>query len=134
MSEPLKVLYVDDEADIRTIVGLALGMDVAMDVVVAESGEDALERIGSGTWLPDIALIDMMMPGMSGMDLLEALRAREDTTSVPILFVTASARSTEIHRYTGAGAIGVISKPFDPVTLARLVRDHYDAHMGRTGG
>jgi CheY-like chemotaxis protein len=97
-----------------------------MEVKTAECGEDALDLVGADRWMPHIALIDMMMPGMSGIDLLKALRAREDTAAVPILFVTASARSTEVKRYTDAGAIGVISKPFDPVTLASLVRRHYE--------
>lgn len=122
----LRILYVDDEADIRTIVQLALGLDPGLEVVVADSGDEALTRIGENGWMPDMALIDMMMPGMSGMELLDALRARADTATLPVLFVTASARSHQLQRYTDAGAIGVISKPFDAVTLARLVRQHYD--------
>jgi len=128
MSQPLKVVYIDDEVDIRTIAGMALRLDPAMDVVLAESGEDALEKIGAGKFLPDIALIDMMMPGMSGMDLLERMRRRPDIATIPVLFVTASARSVEIQRYIDAGAIGVISKPFNAVTLAQLVRRHFDDH------
>lgn len=126
MTEPLKVLYVDDEADIRTIVDLALRLDPAMEVVIAESGAAALDKIGKDKWLPDMALVDMMMPGMSGMELLDHMRARDDTADIPVVFVTASARSMEIQRYIDAGAIGVISKPFDPVALARLVRRHFD--------
>ncbi|MBN8831777.1 MAG: response regulator [Sphingomonadales bacterium] len=125
MSGPLKLLYVDDEADIRTIAELALRLDPDMEVVIAESGEDALKRIGEGRWMPDVALIDMMMPGMSGMELLWLMRQRKDTAAIPVLFVTASARTVEVERYIEAGAVGVIVKPFDPVTLARTVREHY---------
>jgi CheY-like chemotaxis protein len=126
MTNLLKILYVDDETDIRTIAELSLRMDPSMEVVVVGSGDEALERIGTNGWHPDIALIDMMMPAMSGMELLAALHARPDTADLPVLFVTASARSMELKRYTDAGAIGVISKPFDAVRLARLVREHYD--------
>lgn len=127
MRDSLKVLYVDDEADIRTIVELALGLDPGMEVRIAGSGAEALGMIGEGMWLPDLALIDMMMPGMTGIDVLGALRARRDTADIPVIFVTASARSMEVEHYTDAGAIGVISKPFDPITLATLVRHQFGA-------
>lgn len=124
MSEMLKILYVDDEPDIRIIVEMALGLDDAMDVKLAESGHEALELLGRGGWLPDLALIDMMMPGMSGMDVLGVMREREDTRAVPVVFVTASARQDDMDRYVDAGAIGVISKPFDPMSLAKTVREY----------
>lgn len=127
MSEPLKILYVDDEEDIRAVVALALGMDPAMEVVMAASGGEALRKIGDDGWVPDLAMLDVMMPEMSGMELLAALRARADTATLPILFITASARSTDMERYTGAGAIGVISKPFDVISLASLVRKFHEA-------
>ncbi|MGV3769535.1 MAG: response regulator [Sphingobium phenoxybenzoativorans] len=124
MTERLKILYVDDEPDIRIIVEMALGLDEAMDVKLAESGYEGLELLGRDGWIPDIALIDMMMPGMSGMDMLGAMRAREDVRAVPVVFVTASARQDDMNRYVDAGAIGVISKPFDPMSLARTVREY----------
>lgn len=133
MNTPLKLLYVDDEEDIRTIVELALGMDPSMQVEIAASGAEALAKVGSGRYMPDLAMLDMMMPGMSGLELLQALRAREDTKDIPVIFVTASARSTDVTHYTDAGAIGVISKPFDPLTLADIVRAHHDAHVGGVG-
>lgn len=124
MTELLKILYVDDEPDIRIIVEMSLRLDDAMDVKLAESGYEALEILGRDGWIPDIALIDMMMPGMSGMDVLGAMRERADTRAVPVVFVTASARQDDMDRYVDAGAIGVISKPFDPMSLARTVRDY----------
>ncbi len=126
VSEALRVLYVDDEEDIRIIADISLGLDPDMEVRVAASGAEALVVIGRDGWEPDIVLIDVMMLGMTGMELLEQLRGRADTMSIPALFVTASARSTEVQRYTDAGAMGVISKPFDPLTLAGLVRSHYE--------
>jgi CheY-like chemotaxis protein len=123
----VRVLYVDDEADIRTIVQIALGLDPGMEVTMAASGTEALDRIGRDGWIPDIALVDVMMPGITGMELVERLHNDPATQGLPILFVTASARSTDIARYVGAGAIGVISKPFDPLTLAGQVRAHLAA-------
>ncbi len=134
MGDALKIIYVDDEPDIRTIVEISLQLDPGMEVKLVDSGAEALALIGRDGWLPDIALIDVMMPGMTGMELLELLRQRPDTASIPAVFVTASARSTEVRRYTDAGALGVISKPFDPLTLASLVRRHYEGRAEATNG
>jgi CheY-like chemotaxis protein len=126
MSELLKILYVDDEEDIRAIVELALGMDPDMDVVTASSGGDALRQIEQRGWMPDLAILDVMMPNMSGIELLAELRRREYTNSLPVVFITASARSAEAER-NNVGAIGVISKPFDVINFPSLVRKIYEA-------
>lgn len=130
MRKPLEILYVDDEEDIRTIVQLALGMDPDLTVVLAESGEDALRRIGRDGWMPDLAILDVMMPGMTGTELMAALRARTDAAGIPVVFITASARTSEIERLSSLGAIGVISKPFDVLSLPSQVRSLYDAARG----
>lgn len=122
----MQVLYVDDEEDIRTIVSIALGLDPDMKVTLAASGAEALALVGAG-WVPDIALVDVMMPEMNGMELVARLHGEPATAGLPVLYVTASARSDDIARYTGAGAIGVISKPFDPMTLAAQVRAYHAA-------
>jgi len=121
----MNILYVDDEADIRTIVGMALRLDPGLDVKMAESGADALRILDAGGWRPDLALIDMMMPGMSGADLLGALRKRVGLEALPALFVTASARRDDIRAYLDLGANGVITKPFDPMSLAQTVRHRF---------
>ncbi|WP_267387565.1 response regulator [Sphingomonas sp. GC_Shp_3] len=121
----MNILYVDDETDIRTIVALAFRLDPGLDVKMAESGPDALRIVDAGGWKPDIAMIDMMMPDMSGADLLSALRMRAGLEALPVLFVTASARPDDIRAYLDLGANGVITKPFDPMSLARTVRRRY---------
>jgi DNA-binding response OmpR family regulator len=73
-----------------------------------------------------IALLDAVMPSMSGLELLNELHARDQMAHLPVLFVTASSRSTEIQHYLDAGAIGVISKPFEAVGLAKRVRTHFE--------
>ncbi|CAN5144173.1 response regulator [soil metagenome] len=131
MPDRLKILYVDDEPDIRTIVGMALALDPAIDVRMADSGQQALALLGEGMWMPDLALIDMMMPGISGIEVMQAMRTQSRTASVPVVFVTASARGAEVERYLAAGAVGVISKPFDPMRLARTVRDYCRPQVGQ---
>jgi len=121
----MKILYVDDEPDIRTIVGMALRLDPDLEVRMAESGPDALRLLDTSGWTPDLALLDMMMPEMSGGEVLAALRRREGLAELPALFVTASARRDDIRAWLGLGADGVLTKPFDPMTLASVVRARY---------
>ncbi|PZU09813.1 response regulator [Sphingomonas sp.] len=126
----LSVLYVDDDDDIRHVAALSLGLDPMLAVRVAASGREALEMIDAG-WVPDVALLDVMMPGMDGMELLERLRARRETSAVPVLFMTARGRSADVADYKARGAVGVIVKPFDPLGLARQLRDVLDAQDER---
>ena len=123
MSASLSILYVDDEPDIRTIVEISLGLDPDIDLKIASSGAEALDFLAHQGWRPDLALVDMMMPGMSGIELLGAMRDRADLVDIPIVFVTASARTSDLADYVSAGAMSVISKPFDPMTLAETVRN-----------
>lgn len=132
MGDRLKVIYVDDEEDIRTIVEMALSLDPDLEVRLAASGRQALETLAGG-FSPDIALLDMMMPEMSGRDLLARMRAMPRFAALPILYVTASARQDDIDRYVSEGADGVITKPFDPLTLARITRDHYAQIRSKRG-
>ncbi len=122
MNQRLRILYVDDEEDIRTIVEMALGLDVDIELQSLSSGAEALALLDAAGFEPDMALIDMMMPGMSGIELLGELRSRPATMELPIYFITASARSSDIARYSDLGANGIITKPFDPMTLAADIR------------
>jgi CheY-like chemotaxis protein len=117
----LAVLYVDDDRDIRHIVNLALSFDPRITCRIAESGAEALELLDSG-WTPDVAVLDVMMPGMDGPALLQRIRARPETADLPILFLTARGRPADIADYYECGATGVIIKPFDPVRLADDIR------------
>ncbi|MCW1427475.1 response regulator [Novosphingobium sp. JCM 18896] len=124
-SDRLKVIYVDDEPDIRIIVEMALALDPSLDVRIAPSGREALGIIANG-FVPDIALLDLMMPEMSGKDVLAHLRDMPQFAKLPVLFITANARQADVDRYINEGADGVITKPFDPLSLARNVRDHFE--------
>ena len=121
MTENLTILYVDDEPDIRLIVEMALGMRPGLSVRTAESGEEALDILQEQGWRPDLVMVDVMMPGLTGPDVLAALRANPDTAALPVIFVTARARAQDVAAYIEQGAKGVVTKPFDPMQLADQV-------------
>lgn len=119
----LSILYVDDDEDIRTIVTMSLALDAAISLTVAASGEEALALLAERTgWRPDVLILDVMMPGLSGPETLAELRQRDDLSSVPALFMTARGRPMEQSEYRRLGAAGTILKPFDPVHLASQIR------------
>jgi CheY-like chemotaxis protein len=119
---PLQVLYVDDEPDIREIAAIALGLDPGIRVKAADGGDQALKMVGAEGWWPDVILLDVMMPGMDGPAVLTALAASPRSASIPIVFITARTQSQDRARLLQLGAIGVIGKPFDPMTLAKELR------------
>ncbi|HVI29312.1 response regulator [Hansschlegelia sp.] len=121
----MRVLYVDDESDIREIARLALEIDPEMIVETAATGADALALAPS--FAPDLILLDVMMPDMDGLATLTRLRAGAATRQTPVIFITARTQATEIHRFKQLGAMAVIPKPFDPMQLAAQVRALMDA-------
>lgn len=115
------ILYVEDDADIRTIAQLALEAVGGFSVRLCSGGQEALAAIEGG-FRPDLLLLDVMMPGMDGPSTLAALRALPATTATPAAFMTAKVQAGEIAHYRSLGALGVIAKPFDPMQLAQQVR------------
>jgi CheY-like chemotaxis protein len=117
-----RILHVDDEPDIREIVELSLGLDPKFTTRNCGSGVQALAV--AAEWQPDIILLDVMMPVMDGPATLLQLRDNARTADIPVIFMTARAQPREVDRFRSLGAVGVIPKPFDPMTLAASVR-HY---------
>lgn len=115
-----RVLYVEDEPNIRTVGRFALEEVGGMTVETAASGQEALEK--ARLFSPDVVLLDVMMPGMDGVETFRALRSQEATACVPIIFMTAKVQPQEVASYKTLGALAVIAKPFDPLTLPDEVR------------
>ena len=120
MSELRTVLYVEDDPDIQAVAQLALEVVGGLAVVMASSGSEAVTKAAAE--VPDLVLLDVMMPGMDGPTTLLALRELEGMASVPVIFVTAKVQAAEVQQYVELGGIGVIAKPFDPMTLAEQAR------------
>lgn len=110
-----RVLHVDDQPDIRGIVGLALEKIGGFTVKSCRSGEEAMAE--AAAFAPELLLLDMNMPGMDGLTLLA--RLREAGIGVPAVFFTAKSNAGDLESFRAAGAIGTVSKPFDPLKLGR---------------
>jgi len=115
-----KILYVEDEPDIQTVARLSLESLGGFTLEVCSSGEEALAK--APLFGPDLILLDVMMPGMDGPTPLQRLREVPSLAAVPVIFMTAKAQPQEIQHFKELGALGVITKPFDPMALPSEVR------------
>ncbi len=120
MEELNRVLFVEDEADIQVIVRLSLEKLGGFTVTGCSSGKEALNRLPETQ--PQLILLDVMMPGMDGPATLEAIREVPGFERTPVAFMTAKVQPHEVAHYRSLGAIDVIFKPFDPMTLPDQVR------------
>lgn len=118
----IRILYVDDESDIREVASMSLELDPELEVRTCASGAEALAE--APDWQPALILLDVMMPGMDGPSTLAALKAGPETADIPVVFITARAQPQEVEMLKALGARGVISKPFDPMNLAQQVREY----------
>ncbi len=118
----IRVLHVDDEPDICEVVEVSLGLDPHFATRSCGSGAEAIAV--SAEWQPDIILLDVMMPVLDGPATLLQLRDNAKTADIPVIFMTARAQAREVDRFRSLGAVGVIPKPFDPMTLAASVRSY----------
>ncbi|MBC3809096.1 response regulator [Undibacterium seohonense] len=116
-----KILYVEDDLDIQAVAQIALEVVGGFTLKTCSSGAEAIAAIEQG-FVPDLLLLDVMMPNMDGPTTLGELRKQQTTLSTPVIFMTAKVQSSEQDYYFTLGAIGVIAKPFDPMTLASQVR------------
>jgi two-component system, OmpR family, response regulator len=115
-----RILYVEDEADIRTVAKMALEAVGGFEVVACASGEEALRLAPVAR--ADLLLLDVMMPAMDGPSTLCALRELPETADTPVIFMTAKVQAAEIAEYLALGALDVVSKPFDPMSVSEDIR------------
>lgn len=114
-----KVMLVDDDPFIRRVAQITLSSIGHWNVIVATSGAEALELIAKER--PDLVLLDVMMPGMDGTTTLERIRETYGA-ELPVIFMTAKVQQHEVETYLKSKADGVITKPFDPMTLPGEIR------------
>jgi CheY-like chemotaxis protein len=115
------ILHVEDEPDIREVVQLSLALMDGWNVESVASGREAFAVLRAAA--PDLVLLDYMMPEMDGTAILAALQADPATRHIPVVFMTARTMPAEVARLVAAGAVAVIAKPFDPMTLGPQLLD-----------
>lgn len=114
-----RILVVDDEAPVRLVVQTCLEMVGYWEVLAAASGQEGLERAGCEQ--PEAILLDVIMPGMDGFTFLYKLQESAVLSATPVIFLTATAHLVDLQQAKRLGVVGVIPKPFDPLTFVYQV-------------
>ena len=114
-----RILLIDDEVDIHRIAEVGLMMEAGWELLTAQSSDEGL-AIATSEPL-DAILLDVMMPGRDGVATLKVLQESPETQAIPVIFLTAKAQSSDRRRFYALGAQGVITKPFNPMTLASQI-------------
>lgn len=125
MARELKrIAYVEDEPDIPEVVELVLTTVGGVELDVSTDGTEALRRIPA--FGPDLILLDVMVPGMHGLEVFRRLCAMPECAAIPVVFMTAKAQKQECDSYLDLGAAAVIPKPFDPLALYGQLQQIWD--------
>ena len=127
IQELKRILYVEDEPDIQAVARIALEHVGGFIVEICSSGHEAIER--GPEFKPDLLLLDVMMPGMDGVTTLRELRKLPGLTAIPAMFMTAKVQPSEVAQLRQQGAIDVIPKPFDPMSLSENIRSLWHKHI-----
>lgn len=114
----MKVLIVEDEANIRQVLKYNLELD-GYDVISAKSGEEALQKVQEA---PELILLDIMMPGIGGLEACKRLKNDSLTSHIPIFMLTAKSQINDIEEALRAGADDYLTKPFEPKELSNKIR------------
>ena len=116
----VKILVAEDERDIRELIAYTL-MFAGYEVVQASNGADAVDLAVSAR--PDLILMDVRMPRMTGYQACEALKQKPETQNTPVIFLSAKGQESEIQQGLGVGAVKYILKPFAPDELTNQVQN-----------
>ncbi len=126
MRKPLeRILYVEDEADLRTVAKMALEVIGGFSVLACRSGDEAIAAAPAAA--ADLILLDVAMPGIDGPATLRTLRNIPATAATPVIFMTATAKPAEIAQYMALGALDVVAKPFNPMQVSAQIRRIWSA-------
>lgn len=121
-----RILCIDDEEDILQVAKMSLEMVGSFEVSLCRGSAEAVAT--AARLRPDLILLDVMMPQMDGPTTLVKLREQEDCREIPVVFMTAKVQPAEVQRYLELGALGVVSKPFDPIKLPEQIQSLWKKH------
>jgi len=124
-----RILIADDEPDILEIAKIALETVGGFEVSVCSSGRILLERLSE--FEPDLIIVDVMMPDVTGPEILTEIRRRPELNSVPVVFLTGVIQKEEIEKLRETGVADIILKPFDPMALADRINDIWKGTDGK---
>jgi CheY-like chemotaxis protein len=110
-----RILLIDDEPEIREIVRVSLELVGGWDVSATGSAREGLTLAADQH--PDAILLDVMMPDMDGPTAFQALQAAPETSTIPVILLTAKVQAADLRRFDQLGVAATIAKPFDPLTL-----------------
>jgi two-component system alkaline phosphatase synthesis response regulator PhoP len=125
-----KILVAEDEPDIRELLSFTLKYG-GFDVVTAANGLEAIEQAQKSK--PDMILLDVRMPRMTGYEACKVLKEKPETSSIPIVFLSAKGQEAEVERGIEVGAIDYILKPFAPDTLISQIKKLLDKADSKDG-
>ena len=120
MQPLVRILYAEDEPDIQQVVSLILNEFGGFILKVCSSGVEAVNEIEA--FEPQLLLLDVMMPDLDGLDALKEIRKIPAYREIPVIFLTAKVHPDEVQDYFEMGALEMIFKPFDPITLVEQIR------------
>ncbi len=124
MKDLRRVLCVEDDPDIRMILEFSLATLGGYEVCMCDGGHSAIAK--APLFQPQLVLLDVMMPDLTGPQTLTALRSHQSMEGVPVVFLTAKAMPDEVEELLQYGATGVIVKPFDPIRLPQDIRIYWE--------
>jgi len=124
-----RILLADDEPDILEIARIALETVGGFEVSVCTSGETLLDRLSE--FEPDLVIVDVLMPDMTGPEVFEEIRRRPEFDELPVVYLTGVIQEEELNGLHETGVADVILKPFDPMTLADRINGIWKGRNGR---
>ncbi|HIK06194.1 MAG TPA: response regulator [Trichormus sp. M33_DOE_039] len=116
---PKRILIIDDEETIQTVVQFGIKMSAGWEVFTASSGSEGIQT--AQTAKPDVILLDVMMPEMDGIATFKELQSRAETEKIPVILLTAKAQTAEKRQFNDLGVSGVITKPFNSLDLPEQI-------------
>ena len=123
-----RILHVDDDEDIRLVVRLAVEVVGGFELLQFADGPSAIKAVAG--FSPDLLLLDVMMPGMSGNEVWKAITDDPSIEPIPVIFITAKAEDNFSKGLVADGALAVITKPFDPMKIADEISAIWEENQG----
>jgi two-component system, OmpR family, response regulator len=129
MNAPLRHIFcVDDESDILDVAQMSLEVVGGYTVETFETGAEVLFRLRDAR--PDLVILDVMMPEMNGPTVLENIRKMKECNGLPVVFMTARNQPSEVKSYLKSGAVAVVAKPFNPMSLPTEINQIWEDFHG----